>query len=187
MTKAVGLTTTCLPVLGHSNDKTITADMGFLPGGNIADISAIAVNPDSFKPCLANGPPDSNGNPTPTAHCDLQSTDPGAKSTDAPAVQGFAAQLGFRLPNLVISPFTRKHYVSHVPTDHTAVIKFVETRFIGPFSLSGMRRNRTCWISSTSAIYRGRFRRRHPAFRFLPRWNRRAHPQACRHLFDERV
>ena len=46
MTKAVGLTTTCLPVLGHSNDKTITADMGFLPGGNIADISAIAVNPE---------------------------------------------------------------------------------------------------------------------------------------------
>jgi phospholipase C len=120
------------PVPGHSNDKTITADMGFLPGGNVPDISAIAVNPDSYKPCLANGPPDSNGNPTPTAHCDLQSTDPGAKSTDAPAVQGFAAQLGFRLPNLVISPFTRKHYVSHVPMDHTAVIKFVETRFIGP-------------------------------------------------------
>ena len=50
---------------------------------------------------------------------------------DAPAVQGFAAQLGFRLPNMVISPFTRRHYVSHVPMDHTAVIKFVESRFIG--------------------------------------------------------
>ena len=47
-------------------------------------------------------------------------------------MQGFAAQLGFRLPNMVISPFTRKHYVSHVPMDHTAVIKFVESRFIGP-------------------------------------------------------
>jgi phospholipase C len=120
------------PVPGHSNDNTITANMGFLPAGNIPDISTIAVNPDSYKPCLANGPPDSNGNPTATAHCDLQSTDPGAKSTDAPAVQGFGAQLGFRLPNLVISPFTRKHYVSHVPMDHTAIIKFVESRFIGP-------------------------------------------------------
>jgi phospholipase C len=47
-------------------------------------------------------------------------------------MQGFGAQLGFRLPNLVISPFTRKHYVSHVPMDHTAIIKFVESQFIGP-------------------------------------------------------
>jgi len=47
-------------------------------------------------------------------------------------VQGFAGQLGFRLPDLVISPFSRRHYVSHIPMDHTAVIKFVESRFIGP-------------------------------------------------------
>jgi phospholipase C len=32
---------------------------------------------------------------------------------------------------MVISPFTRQHYVSHIPMDHTAVIKFVENRFIG--------------------------------------------------------
>ena len=32
---------------------------------------------------------------------------------------------------MIISPFTRKHYVSHTPMDHTAVIKFVENRFIG--------------------------------------------------------
>lgn len=57
--------------------------------------------------------------------------DPGATPGDAPAQQGFAAQLGFRLPNLVISPFVRKHYVSHIPMDPTAVIKFVENRFIG--------------------------------------------------------
>jgi phospholipase C len=46
-------------------------------------------------------------------------------------MNGFAAQLGFRLPNFVVSPFTRRHYVSHIPMDHTAVIKFVENRFIG--------------------------------------------------------
>jgi phospholipase C len=45
-------------------------------------------------------------------------------------VNGFSAQLGFRLPNIIISPFTRKHYVSHTPMDHTAVIKFIENRFI---------------------------------------------------------
>jgi len=113
------------PVPGHSNDNTVIANMGFLPLGSIPDIASIAVNADSYEPCL---PPAG----TPTAHCDLVSTDPGAVATDAPAMQGFAAQLGFRLPNMVISPFTRKHYVSHVPMDHTAVIKFVENRFIGP-------------------------------------------------------
>jgi phospholipase C len=46
-------------------------------------------------------------------------------------MQGFAAQLGFRLPNMIVSPFTRRHYVSHTPMDHTAVIKFVENRFLG--------------------------------------------------------
>lgn len=36
---------------------------------------------------------------------------------------------GFRVPNLVISPFARKNYVSHTPMDYTAVLKFIETRW----------------------------------------------------------
>jgi phospholipase C len=106
------------PVPGHSNDNT-DASLGTIP-----DISTIAVNADSYKPCLPSGG-------TPTTHCDLTASEPGANSSDAPALQGFAAQLGFRLPNIVISPFARKHFVSHAPMDHTAVIKFVENRFIG--------------------------------------------------------
>jgi phospholipase C len=107
------------PVPGHSNENT-DSSLGAIP-----DISSIAVNADSFNPCVpASG--------TPTLHCDLYSSDPGANAADAAAVQGFAAQLGFRVPNMVISPFTRRHYVSHIPMDHTAVIKFVENRFIGP-------------------------------------------------------
>ncbi|MGA3349623.1 MAG: alkaline phosphatase family protein [Candidatus Sulfotelmatobacter sp.] len=105
------------PVPGHSNDNTDSSL------GTITDISSIAVNADSYEPCLAPGG-------IATLHCDLASTDPGASPGDAPAQQGFAAQLGFRLPNLVISPFARQHYVSHIPMDHTAVIKFVENRFI---------------------------------------------------------
>jgi phospholipase C len=105
------------PVPGHSNDNTDTSL------GSIPDISGIAVNADSYWPCVpANG--------TPTVHCDLTNLDPGANPGDAPAQQGFAAQIGFRLPNLVVSPFTRKHYVSHIPMDHTAILKFVENRFI---------------------------------------------------------
>ena len=43
------------PVPGHSNDNTNIANMGFLPLGSIPDISSIAVNPDSYNPCPANG------------------------------------------------------------------------------------------------------------------------------------
>jgi phospholipase C len=114
------------PVPGHSNDYT-DASLG-----TIADIRQIAVNPDTnaqqpnlYFPCLPATPGPA------TLHCDLASDDPGANSGDAPTVNGFAAQLGFRLPNIIISPFTRKHYVSHTPMDHTAVIRFVEDRFIG--------------------------------------------------------
>jgi phospholipase C len=106
------------PVPGHSNDFT-SPSLGAIP-----DISQIAVNSDSYFPCVPSGG-------TATLHCDLASTDPGANPGDAAAVSGFSAQLGFRVPNMIISPFTRRHYVSHIPMDHTAVIKFVENRFIG--------------------------------------------------------
>lgn len=107
------------PVPGHSNQNT-NASLG-----TIQDISSIAVNADTYNPCVPSGG-------TPTLHCDLKANNPGATSTDAAAKLGFAAQLGFRVPNMIISPFTRKHYVSHTPMDHTAIIKFIENRFIGP-------------------------------------------------------
>lgn len=106
------------PVPGHSNDFTSASLTATSP-----DISSISVNPDGYSPCVPSGG-------TPTTHCDLGAHDPGANSADAPAVNGFAAQLGFRVPNFVVSPYARKHYVSHIPMDHTAVIKFVENRFI---------------------------------------------------------
>jgi len=36
---------------------------------------------------------------------------------------------GFRIPVIVISPFTKKSYVSHTPVDSTAILKLIETRF----------------------------------------------------------
>jgi len=113
------------PVPGHSNQNT-DASLGSIP-----DIASISVQPDAYLPCLPVAiPPATKG--IPTTHCDLDPVYPGAHAGDAPTVYGFGAQLGFRVPNIVISPFTRKHYVSHTPMDHTAVIKFVENRFIGP-------------------------------------------------------
>jgi phospholipase C len=36
---------------------------------------------------------------------------------------------GFRVPLIVISPFTKKNFVSHTPMDFTAALKLIETRF----------------------------------------------------------
>jgi phospholipase C len=39
---------------------------------------------------------------------------------------------GFRIPLMVISPFTKPGYVSHTNADNTAILKFIETRFSLP-------------------------------------------------------
>lgn len=42
---------------------------------------------------------------------------------------GDFTRYGFRIPNIVISPFSKQHYVSHVVTDSTSWLTFVEDRF----------------------------------------------------------
>ncbi|HEY1576133.1 MAG TPA: alkaline phosphatase family protein [Terracidiphilus sp.] len=112
------------PVPGHTNDFT---DAATVKAGNYpTDVTQISVQPDSFYPCV----PAAAGD----LHCDLRAGQPGSNTGDAaapPPGSGFGAQVGFRVPDMVVSPFARKHYVSHIPMDHTAVIKFVEDRFIG--------------------------------------------------------
>jgi phospholipase C len=36
---------------------------------------------------------------------------------------------GFRVPVVVVSPFAKRHFVSHVVHDHTSILRFIETRF----------------------------------------------------------
>jgi phospholipase C len=43
-------------------------------------------------------------------------------------VAGFN-QLGPRVPVVVVSPFAKAHYVSHVVHDHTSITRFIETRY----------------------------------------------------------
>jgi phospholipase C len=43
---------------------------------------------------------------------------------------------GFRVPMIVVSPFTRKNYVSHTVADYTAILALIEKRFsISPLTL----------------------------------------------------
>ena len=75
---------------------------------------------DHVPPHLAT-PPDSIEYPT-----DLSSTDICANNTSP--VCGFFVT-GFRVPLIVISPFTKRNYVSHTVMDYTAILKLIETRF----------------------------------------------------------
>ncbi|MEZ4293939.1 MAG: alkaline phosphatase family protein [Polyangiaceae bacterium] len=41
-------------------------------------------------------------------------------------------QLGIRVPMMVISPYAKKHHVSHAVYDHTSIVRFVEAKFVMP-------------------------------------------------------
>jgi phospholipase C len=44
-------------------------------------------------------------------------------------VHGAYDQYGFRVPAVIISPYARRDYVSHVVHDHTSVMKLIETKW----------------------------------------------------------
>ena len=64
-------------------------------------------------------PPPSAPNPDGVAPIDLSPTD----------TQGNFDHYGFRVPLLVISPFTKPGYVSHNIADLTAILRFIEARY----------------------------------------------------------
>ena len=45
-----------------------------------------------------------------------------------PAQDGFD-RYGFRVPLVVVSPWAKKHYVSHRVYDHTSILRFIEARW----------------------------------------------------------
>jgi phospholipase C len=63
--------------------------------------------------------------------------------------------LGFRVPCLVISPFSRGGYVSSDLFDHTSILKFVEKRFgVEVPNLSAWRRTTTGDMTSALGFSR---------------------------------
>jgi phospholipase C len=71
------------------------------------------VSPDGIKPIFGTNDTCTTGNSSaggPLDMCDFDVT-------------------GFRLPNFVVSPFAKPHYIDHQNIDTTAILKFIETRF----------------------------------------------------------
>ncbi len=46
--------------------------------------------------------------------------------------QGLFNVTGFRIPLIVVSPWVKPHYVSHLATDYTSILKLIEERFNVP-------------------------------------------------------
>ena len=49
--------------------------------------------------------------------------------TVPPDLPGGYDRYGFRVPAVVVSPFARRHYVSHRTHDHTSILKLIETKW----------------------------------------------------------
>ena len=62
----------------------------------------------------------------------------GTRSSGRAILAGLFDTTGFRVPNLVISPFTKPGYVSHTNADFTAILKLIETRFLTPDPTTGL-------------------------------------------------
>jgi phospholipase C len=53
-----------------------------------------------------------------------------APGVEAPAPGGFSYDfLGFRVPAVIVSPYAKRNYVSHIVHDHTSILKFIETKW----------------------------------------------------------
>ena len=54
---------------------------------------------------------------------------PPPKITSPPDLPGAYDRYGFRVPTVVVSPFARRDYVSHVTHDITSILQLVETKW----------------------------------------------------------
>ena len=81
---------------------------------------------DEFGGFYEHVPPQTAVSPDGVKPNDLQ---PGDVCTTSTGPTCDFVYTGYRLPLIVISPFTKKNYVSHTVADYTAWLKLVETRF----------------------------------------------------------
>ena len=77
-------------------------------------------------------PPQPAVNPDGIAPIDLAPTEVCGTGNDPNGFNCDFNYTGYRLPLIVVSPFTKKNYVSHTVADYTAFLKLIETRFNVP-------------------------------------------------------
>lgn len=103
-----------------------------------------APNPDGIDPgqCADLSNPPASLQPGGGAECSISRSNaislcPELAGDPTGPFPGFCAnfdQLGFRVPFLAISPFSKPHYVSHTVGDHTSILALIEKTFMTPAS-----------------------------------------------------
>jgi phospholipase C len=88
--------------------------------------SALLFTYDEFGGFYDHVPPQPMPSPDGIAPLDLL---PGDVCTSATGPTCNFVYTGYRVPLIIISPFSKQNYVSHVVADNTAMLKLVETRF----------------------------------------------------------
>jgi phospholipase C len=107
-----------------------------------------ALNPDGINPgqCEDLSNPPSSEQPGGGAECSsnlISTTDTSVADAEQlcpalvadptgpyPAQCANFNQLGIRIPFIVVSPFSKQHYVSHAVGDHTSMLALIERRFL---------------------------------------------------------
>jgi phospholipase C len=88
--------------------------------------SVLIFSHDEFGGFFDHVAPQPAVSPDGIAPSDLQ---PGDVCTGGGGATCDFTRTGYRVPLIVISPFTKKNFVSHTVADYTAILKFIETRF----------------------------------------------------------
>lgn len=91
------------------------------------------------------------GSPDGIGPVDLFSNDPCFGAVTANSVCDFS-YTGYRVPLVVISPFTKQNFVSHQTRDTTAILKLIEDRF-GVSSLTNRDKNQVGMDDATTGFF----------------------------------
>jgi len=97
-----------------------------------------APSPDGISPgqCADLSNPPTSQEPGGGAQCFVSQIDAASICPDFTSTGPYPAgcatfdQLGFRVPFIAVSPFSRPHYVSHQVADHTSLLALIEKRFL---------------------------------------------------------
>ena len=92
--------------------------------------SAFILTYDEFGGFYDNIPPQPAVSPDGISPIDLQPGDGCYGGSPSPTCNFMYT--GYRVPLIVVSPFTKRHYVSHTVADFTAILRFIEARFNVP-------------------------------------------------------
>ena len=111
----------------QSGAKYVSSLINGLMGSSSWQDSAFILTYDEFGGLYDHVPPQPTVSPDGIKPLDLRPNDVCYPPQTGPVCD--FVYTGYRMPLIVVSPFTKQNYVSHTVADTTAILKFIETRY----------------------------------------------------------